>query len=300
MAGMQRLAPVAFLVLWSAGFSFVALGLPDSEPFTFLALRYAIVVGLLVVALAVLRPPLPATRRDWIDLATVGLLLQAGYFALLYVALDLESSTGTIALIVSLQPILVALATSAEVTARRWLGLGIGLIGAAVVIASRSSVGSLSAGGLLCAVGSLLALTSSTLYENRFGSEHHPVTANAVQCGVALALTLPPALLIEGFPVAWTSDLAISLTYLVLANSLVSITLLLMMMRRGEASRVSALFFLVPPLAAAIAWAVLGEELPGLAWVGMVLAAVGVWIATSASSPRSRRPPAPGTPARRG
>jgi drug/metabolite transporter (DMT)-like permease len=80
--------------------------------------------------------------------------------------------------------------------------------------------------------------------------------------------------------VRWTPDLAISLTYLVLANSLVSITLLLMMMRRGEASRVSALFFLVPPLAAAIAWGVLGESLPGLAWVGMVLAALGVGIAT--------------------
>src|SRR5919107_1402025 len=129
---MQRLAPGAFLLLWSAGFSFVALGLPDSEPLTFLALRYALVVALLVVALVALRPPLPATRRDWVDLAVVGVLLQAGYFALLYVALDLESSTGTIALIVSLQPILVALATSAEVTGRRWLGLGIGLIGATV------------------------------------------------------------------------------------------------------------------------------------------------------------------------
>jgi drug/metabolite transporter (DMT)-like permease len=278
---MQRLAPVAFLVLWSAGFSFVALGLPDSEPFTFLALRYAIVVALLALAIPVVRPPLPGTRRDWIDLAIVGLLLQGGYFALLYVALDLEASTGTIALIVSLQPILVALATTEDVTARRWLGLGIGLAGAAVVIASRSSVGSLSAGGLLCAAGALLALTSSTLYENRFGSEHHPVTANAVQCGVALALTLPPALLIEGFPVDWTSDLAISLGYLVLANSLVSITLLLMMMRRGEASRVSALFFLVPPLAGAIAWAVLGESLPAPAWAGMVLAAIGVGIATA-------------------
>jgi drug/metabolite transporter (DMT)-like permease len=297
---MQRLAPAAFLVLWSAGFSFVALGLPDSEPFTFLALRYAIVVALLTLAIPVVRPPLPASRRDWIDLALVGVLLQAGYFSLLYVALDLEASTGTIALIVSLQPILVALAASEDVTARRWLGLGIGLAGAAVVIASRSSVGSLSTGGLLCAVGALLALTSSTLYENRFGSEHHPVTANAVQCGVALALTLPPALLIEGFPVDWTSDLAISLSYLVLANSLVSITLLLMMMRRGEASKVSALFFLVPPLAAVIAWAVLGERLPAVAWIGMVLAAVGVWIATSASSPRTRQPAAPGTPARRG
>ena len=297
---MQRLAPAAFLVLWSAGFSFVALGLPDSEPFTFLALRYAIVVALLALAIPVVRPPLPASRRDWIDLALVGVLLQAGYFSLLYVALDLEASTGTIALIVSLQPILVALAASEDVTARRWLGLGIGLAGAAVVIASRSSVGSLSTGGLLCAVGALLALTSSTLYENRFGSEHHPVTANAVQCGVGLALTLPPALLLEGFPVDWTSDLAISLSYLVLANSLVSITLLLMMMRRGEASKVSALFFLVPPLAAVIAWAVLGERLPAVAWIGMVLAAVGVWIATSASSPRTRQPAARGTSAWRG
>src|SRR5829696_1518641 len=296
---MQRLAPVAFLLLWSAGFSFVALGLPDSEPLTFLALRYAIVVALLALAIPFVRPPLPASRRDWIDLAIVGVLLQAGYFSLLYLALDLEASTGTIALIVSLQPILVALATSEEVTARRWLGLGIGLAGAAVVIASRSSVGSLSAAGLLCAVGALLALSASTLYENRFGSEHHPVTANAVQCGVALALTLPPALLVEGFPVEWTSDLAISLSYLVLANSLVSLTLLLMMMRRGEASRVSALFFLVPPMAAAIAWAVLGESLPAAAWIGMVLAAVGVWIATSASSPISRRPAARGTRVRR-
>ena len=296
---MQRFAPAAFLLLWSAGFSFVALGLPDSEPFTFLALRYAIVVALLALAIPVIRPPLPARRRDWVDLAIVGVLLQAGYFSLLYVALDLEASTGTIALVVSLQPILVALATSGQVSAQRWLGLGIGLAGAAIVIASRSSVGSLSAAGLLCAVGALLALSASTLYENQFGSEHHPVTANAVQCGVALALTLPPALLVEGFPVEWTSDLAISLSYLVLANSLVSLTLLLMMMRRGEASRVSALFFLVPPMAAAIAWAVLGESLPAAAWIGMVLAAVGVWIATSASSPISRRPAARGTRVRR-
>jgi len=281
---LERQAPVAFVLLWSAGFSFVALGLPDSEPFTFLALRYAIVVGLLAAALVILRPPLPASRRDWIDLALVGLLLQAGYFSLLYVALDLEDSAGTIALVVSLQPILVALlaphVAGERVTALRWAGLALGLAGAAVVIASRSSVAGLSAGGLLCATGALFALTSSTLYETRFGSEHHPVTANAVQYAVALTVTLPPALFLERFAVDWTADLAISLGYLVLANSLLAITLLLMMMRRGQASRVSALFFLVPPLAAAIAWAVLGESLPGVAWVGMVLAAVGVAIAT--------------------
>lgn len=281
---LEQLAPAAFVLLWSAGFSFVALGLPDSEPITFLALRYALVLALLAPALLVLRPPLPQTQRDWIDLAVVGLLLQALYFTLLYLALDLEDSAGTVALIVSLQPILVALLAprlaGERVTALRWMGLGVGLAGAAIVIASRSSVGGSSAAGLLCAGAALVAITAGTLYERRYGSEHHPVSANAVQFTVALAVTLPPALVLEGFPVEWTRDLAVSLAYLVLANSLLAVSLLLMMIRRGEASRVSALFFLVPPLAAIIAWAVLGESLPGAAWAGMALAAVGVAAAT--------------------
>ena len=281
---LRWLAPATFLVLWSAGFSFVALGLPDSEPITFLALRYAIVVAVLAAAFVVLRPPLPASRRDWVDLIVVGLLLQAGYFTLLYLALDLESSTGTVALIVSLQPILVALLAPSvageRVTKTRWAGLVLGLAGAAVVIASRSDVSGSSLGGLACAGAAMVALTAGTLYERRHGREHHPVTANGVQFSVALAVTLPPALLFEGFPVEWTPDLAISLGYLVLANSLVSITLLLMMVRRNEASRVSALFFLVPPLAALIACALLGESLPAAAWIGMAVAAAGVAVAT--------------------
>ena len=48
------------------------------------------------------------------------------------------------------------------------------------------------------------------------------------------------------------------------------------MIRAGEVSRVSALFYLVPPLSALIAWPLLGERLTPLGWAGMALAAVGV------------------------
>jgi drug/metabolite transporter (DMT)-like permease len=180
-SSLRWLAPATFLVLWSAGFSFVALGLPDSEPITFLALRYAIVVAVLVPAFLVLRPPLPDSRRDWLDLVVVGLLLQAAYFTLLYLALDLESSAGTVALIVSLQPILVALLAPSvpgeRVTKTRWAGLALGLAGAAVVIGSRSAVGGSSLAGLACAAAAMVALSAGTLYERKHGSEHHPVTA---------------------------------------------------------------------------------------------------------------------------
>jgi drug/metabolite transporter (DMT)-like permease len=213
----------------------------------------------------------------------VGLLLQAAYFGLFYLAID-RVSPATVALIVCLQPVLVALLAPAmvgeQVPLARWAGLALGLLGAAVVILARTEEGGTDALGIALAVVGLLAITVATLYENRFGTEVHAISANLVQYVVALVATAIPAVLLESLRVEWTGELFISLTYLVFANSLLAITLLLTMVRRGTASQVSALFFLVPPLAALIAWAVLGEELPALAWVGMVLAAVGVGVAT--------------------
>jgi drug/metabolite transporter (DMT)-like permease len=272
------------VILWSAGFAFVALGLPDSEPLTFLAVRYAAVVVLLAAAFVLLRPPLPVGRAGWLALVIGGALVQGLYFALLYLALDLGLAAGTVALVVSLQPVLVALAaprvTGDRVGLSRWIGLLIGLLGAVLVIVAQDAVRAGAAGAMACAVGALLALSAGALHENRFGMEAHPVTANLVSCSVALLLTAAAAAAFENLHVDWTTDLAISLAYLVVANTLISITLLLAMLRNGEAARVSALFFLVPPLAALIAWAMLGEDLDDLAWVGMAVAAVGVGIAT--------------------
>ena len=46
--------------------------------------------------------------------------------------------------------------------------------------------------------------------------------------------------------------------------------------RRGEASRVSSLFFLVPPVTALVAWPVFGETFGPLALAGMVVTVIGV------------------------
>lgn len=277
-------APALFLLFWSAGFSFGKLGLAHSGPMTFLALRYAFVLVLLLPLVVALRPPLPKGRREWGHLAAVGLLLQAAYFGLTYIAFELGVSAGGVALIVSLQPILVALAvpwTAGErVGPRRWLGLLLGLGGAGIVIVARSAVAGTTWVGIAAAIAALVAITLGTLYEKRFGVHHHPVTSNTVQYVVALAVIVPLALLMDERAVAWVPALWIALGYLVVCNSLIAMTLLLAMIRFGEAARVSALFFLVPPGAALIAWGVLGETMPPLAWPGIALAAVGVALAT--------------------
>ncbi|RZT29014.1 DMT family transporter [Cupriavidus agavae] len=275
-----RIAPALFLLLWSSGFVFLKLGLQYADPLTFLALRYACVTGLLILPCLLLRPPLPRGAAPWLHLAMIGLLIQAGYFAFTYLSLKLGMSAGAVALVTSQQPILIGLLAPAVAGERvdrvHWLGLALGVSGAAVVIGARSSVevGSLLA--LLFAVLALLAMTGGTLYEKRFGAPVHPVLANTVQCGVALAVTAPLAWWLEPMHVAWTPGLFGSLAYLVFGNSLVAISLLLAMVRHGEASRVSALFFLVPPCTAVIAFLVLGEAMPPLAWLGMAMAAGGL------------------------
>lgn len=279
-----KAAPILFLLLWSGGFAIAKIGLEHAPPMTFLALRYWFAILVLLAVLVVVRPPVPRRARDWGHLAAVGALVQGLYFGLSYFSFWLGLTAGTLALIVSMQPILVGLLAPQLVAERvglgRWLGLVLGLIGAAMVIVARSEIEVTSAMGLLCAAGALIAMTAGTLYEKRFGLHHHPVTASAIQYLVGFLLVLPLALAVERVEVEWTGEFVLALAYLVIGNSLIAVTLLLAMIRHGEAAKVSALLFMVPPMAALIAWGLIGEAMPPAAWAGMAVAAAGVALAT--------------------
>jgi drug/metabolite transporter (DMT)-like permease len=276
-------APPLFILLWSSGFIFLKIGLNDADPLTLLAARYALVEAVLIPVALVLRPAMPRGIA-WLHLAVVGLLVQALHFGGLNLALEFGLSPGAAALMTGLQPILVGLLApwlaGEAVSPRRWLGLTLGLAGTVVVILSRASLGDLPLWGLLCAVVALGAITAGTVYERRFGSRQHPVTASLVQCGVGLLVSLPLAAAFEPMRLHVTTGLVISLAYLVLCNSIIALTLLWAMIRMGEASRVSALFFLVPPATALLAWLVLGQSVAPLGWGGLAISAAGVAIVT--------------------
>ena len=279
-----KAAPVLFLLLWSAGFPVAKIGVAHASPLTLLALRYVTVLAILAPLALILRPPLPKTRRAALDVAVTGFLIQVVYFGLCYLAFKSGTSSGTVAIIVCLQPILVALLAprlaKEPVSPRTWVGLGLGLAGAATVILSHAEIATQGAFGLICTGVALFGMTGAALYEKRYGATQHPVTANLIQYAVGAGFTLPAALLTEHAPILWDTEFIGVMVYLVLGNSLLAISLLLAMIRAGEVARVSALFYLVPPLAALFAWPLLGEVLPPLGWAGMALAAVGVGLAS--------------------
>ena len=273
-----------FLCLWSTGYPVAKIGLQYAEPMTLLVLRYVAVVVIMAALFLILRPPLPKSRADWGHVAFVGFLIQAIYFGMSYFAFRAGVAAGTVALIMSLQPIIVAIIaprwSGEAISARMWIGLALGLIGAGIVIIARSSIASPSILGFVFCVIALAGITLGSLWEKRFGLSHHPVTANLIGFTAGLIFVTPLMLATERMEVTWTWEFTAALAYLVIGNSLIAVWLLLAMIRAGDVGKVSALFYLVPPLAAVLAWVLLGEVMPPLAWAGMAVAAVGVWLAT--------------------
>ena len=277
-------APVIFLFLWSGGYVVAKVGLAYSPPLTLLVLRYSCVVILMAVLFVFIRPELPKTLKGWGHVAMVGLLMQSVYFGMCYIAFINGVAAGTVALIMSLQPILVALIapgwSNEHTSPRQWGGLVFALVGTAIVIIARSDVGPAPIFGLICAAIALAGITFATLWEKRFGVSHHPVTTNLIGYTAGLIGVLPFMFWMETPQVDWTWSFAAALFYLVVGNSLIAVGLLLAMIRAGEVSKVSALLFLVPPLAALLAWLVLDEVMPPIAWLGLIMAGAGVFLAT--------------------
>ena len=163
------LLPAFFVVLWSTGFIVAKFGLPYAPPLTFLLLRCAGVLLVLLPLLLVWRAPWPHGRV--LHIAVAGLLLQAGYLGGVWSAIKIGMPAGLSALIVGMQPILTAVAApliGERVRPRQWLGLLLGLGGVGLVVAAKVDTDGLAPASILYCVFALLSITAGTLYQKRY------------------------------------------------------------------------------------------------------------------------------------
>ena len=291
---LQRVGgPALFVLLWSTGFVGARYGLPYAEPFTFLAVRLLLASALLGGLAVALRSTRMPSRRQYGHAALVGVLLHAGYLGGVFFAISVGVPAGVSAVVVSLQPVLTAVLAARvlqeRLVARQWLGLVLGVVGVALVVApglaGSGSSAALPAGGLLGCGVALVSGTCATLYQKRHGDGIPLVWGTAVQYAAASLLLLALAGATESFRIRWTGQFVAALVWLVLVLSLGAVLLLLVLLRRGSASSVSSLLYLVPPATAVEAFLLFGERLspPGL--VGVAVAALGVALVVAPARP---------------
>ncbi|WP_426208497.1 DMT family transporter [Massilia sp. TWP1-3-3] len=274
--------PVFFVFLWSTGFIVAKFGLPFAPPLTFLLLRCACVLLVLVPLVGAVRAPWPTGSIGHI--AVAGLLLQAGYLGGVWCAIKLGMPAGVTALIVGMQPILTAAAApliGESVRPRQWLGLLLGLAGVALVVYAKMSLVGLSPLAVGYCVLALLSITAGTMYQRRFCPRFDLRTGTVIQFGATVALLLPLAIVFEGFSpglatVQWTPSFIGALLWSVFALSIGAIFLLFTLLQRNDATVVTSLLYLTPPTTAVMAWIMFGEAFSLLGVAGMAVAIVGV------------------------
>ncbi len=269
-----------FVLLWSTGFIGAKLGLPDAEPLTFLTLRFALATLLLLCLALVTRAPWPRSLAQTLHLCVAGVLLHAIYLGGVFTAISLGVEAGVSALIVGTQPVLVAalagVVLGERVTARQWLGLVLAIVGVTLVVWRKLEAGFGTLEGVALCLLALCGITLATLYQKRFCGTLPLRSGSVIQYAAAgLACGLGVLIFEEG-RITWSGEFVFALAWLTLVLSLGAVMLLYWLIRRGEAARVSSLFFLVPPVTALVAWPLFGETFGPLALAGMVITALGV------------------------
>lgn len=277
--------PVLFVLLWSTGFIGAKLGLPYAEPLSFLLLRFVCVIVLLTGIAIGLRRAWPRHPAQYGHLAVAGALIHGGYLSGVFAAIHNGLSAGVVALIVGVQPLLTAMLGEAtvgeKVTPRQWIGFALGFGGVVLVVWNKLGFGGVAMSGLMLAVMALLSITFGTLYQKRFCVDMDLWSGSVVQFVAAALVLLPFALAFERMEIRWTGQFLFALGWLIFVLSLGAISLLHILIKRGAATRVSALFYLTPPTTALLAFVIFDERLSVLALAGMAVAAFGVWLAVT-------------------
>ena len=275
-----RAAPAIFVVLWSTGFIATKYVVNNADPLTYLAIRMALVVGLMAVIAAIARPKWP----DRIGIAhsiVAGILVHGFYLGGTAIAIAHSIPAGLSALIPGLQPILTSTIANRwlgeRVTPVQWSGLLLGLAGVVLILHDRPMSGEAGWGWLASGV-SLVSITLGTLYQRRYCGKIDWRAGNVVQyVGVTIFFAVA-AWLFEDNVVHWTAEFTLALGWLVVVLSIGSIGLLYWLIRHSAATSVASLFYLVPAVTAVMAYVLFGERLDRIAIVGMIACAAGVFL----------------------
>jgi drug/metabolite transporter (DMT)-like permease len=268
------------VAVWGSGYLATKVGLQYAAPFTFLSLRYIFGLLCLLPILLLWRPAWPSTGKEWGHLAVAGLLMHAVQLGGSHYAQYLGMSAGVTALIISSQPLVTAFIASHFLGERirpgQWLGVFVGLAGVALVVWHKIDIREVTWGSLLGTLIALAGVTAATLYQRRFSPKADLKAAAVVQFAASLAVLAPLAVVFEGFRVDFSYPLLASIAFLVIFASILGVSVLNYLMRRGEATRVTSMMYLPPVFAVALELVWFGVVPSGLSLFGMALACAGV------------------------
>jgi len=278
-------APWLFVALWSTGFIAARYATDDSGPLVFLAVRFVLAAAVLAAVAFATRMARP-TRQQLGAASIAGLGLHALYLGGVFLAISWGMPSGVSALIAGLHPVITAVAARGLLGERlrpiQWVGVALGFAGVIAVVIDRlvARAAGLSFGAIVASVLGVTGICAGTLIQRSRGGSTPLVwgtCAQYVTSAAALMIAAGVHSSLGGYEgIRLTRSTVFALAWSVFVMSIAAILIMLWLLKRQAAARVSSLFFLTPALSTLEAAILFGERMGALALVGLVVALAGV------------------------
>ena len=280
---MLNFFPFLFVIFWSSAFVSGQIIVQSASPFASLSFRFMIVALGFIIFAKIFNEKIFVKKSLIYQSAVTGILFHGFYLGGVFFSYSVGLSATLSALIVGLQPVLTNILSGPilkeKVTLTQWMGILLGLIGTIFVIGL--DVGkSIPILGIIASIVALIGATTATIWQKKFTNKLSLSVNNFYQAVAAAIFLLFASLLFEVSYINFTTSFILSMGWQIIMVSFGAFTILMYLIKIGSASKTSNLFFLVPPTTAIMAWFVLGEELYRNDLIGLMIASVGVFIAT--------------------
>ena len=275
--------PFIFVFFWSSAFVSGQIIVQSASPFASLSFRFMIVALGFIIFAKMFNEKIFVKKSLIYQSAVTGILFHGFYLGGVFFSYSVGLSATLSALIVGLQPVLTNILSGPilkeKVTFTQWMGILMGLIGTVFVIGL--DVGkSIPVLGIIASIVALIGATTATIWQKKFTNKLSLSVNNFYQALAAAIFLLLASLIFEVSYINFTTSFILSMSWQIIMVSFGAFTILMYLIKIGSASKTSNLFFLVPPTTAVMAWFVLGEELYRNDLIGLMIASIGVFIAT--------------------
>jgi len=277
-----------FVFLWNSGFIAAEYGLPYTGTFTLLFYRYLALTLLIFVYLRIKNQfNCVPWRYAWPQLL-IGVLAHGVWLSCVLMAIDYGVPVGIVALVVALQPLATGafsgIVVGEKASWNEWLGLLIGFAGVAVPVVTRVNFNDAhEVFAWLIPLGSVIAITAASLFQRKLNlNKDYPKMSGGMsmfyQSLATTVAVLLPAIIIEDLWVEWNMVFVSALLWLVLGVSLGAYSLMWVLIKRIDATKVASLFYLGPPVTMVMAWLAFGDKVEVVDITGLALVFTGVFI----------------------
>ena len=280
---MLNFFPFLFVFFWSSAFISCQIIVQSASPFASLSFRFMIVALGFVIFAKIFNEKIFVKRSLIYQSAVTGILFHGFYLGGVFFSFSVGLSATLSALIVGLQPVLTNILSGPilkeKVTFTQWMGILLGFTGTVLVIGL--DIGkSIPVLGIIASIVALIGATTATIWQKKFTNKLSLSVNNFYQALAAAIFLFLASLMFEISYINFTTSFILSMSWQIVMVSFGAFTILMYLIKIGSASKTSNLFFLVPPTTAVMAWLVLGEDLYRNDLMGLIIASIGVFVAT--------------------